>query len=253
MPQMSALTWMDILLCVSAFAAGALNSVAGGGTFLTFPALVYAGFPPITAAAVSTVAVLPGYLGGALGFRAELAALDRRFLLQVAAVSLAGGLVGAKLLLFTPGTTFLKVVPWLLLFPTALFALAPRLTAAAKNAGTSPWRLPMLGLVAVYGGYFNGGLGILLMAALAMFGVGSLNAINGLKNGISLVLTLTAVVTFAAAGAIDWKPALYMMAFSAAGGYAGAAAAKATPAGVVRAFVVAVGIGMSGVFFLRTA
>jgi uncharacterized membrane protein YfcA len=248
---MTDFTWIDLLLCASAFAAGALNSVAGGGTFLTFPALVYAGLPPVAAAAVSTVAVLPGYLGGALGFRAEIGAMDRRFLLQVGAVSLAGGLLGARLLLFTPGTVFLQIVPWLLLFATCLFALAPRLTAAVKTGGASRWRLPVLAAVAVYGGYFNGGLGILLMAALAMAGVGSLNAVNGLKNAISLVLTVIAVITFAAAGAVEWRPALLMTAFSAAGGYAGAAAARAMPAGFVRGFVVAVGIGMSGVFFLR--
>jgi uncharacterized membrane protein YfcA len=250
---MMELTWIDLLLCASAFAAGALNSVAGGGTFLTFPALVFAGVAPVPAAAVSTVAVLPGYLGGSLGFRAELAAMDRRFLFKAGVLSLAGGIIGAKLLLFTPGSTFLKVVPWLLLFATALFALAPRLTAAMKNAGASSWRLPVLAAVAVYGGYFNGGLGILLMAALAMSAVGSLNAVNGLKNAISLVLTTIAVITFAAAGAVEWRPALLMMAFSAAGGYAGAAAAKALPASAVRGLVVAVGAGMSGVFFLRAS
>ena len=230
-------TWTDLLLCASAFAAGALNSVAGGGTFLTFPALVYAGIPPVPAAAVSTMAVLPGYLGGALGFRADLAALDRRFLWQVALLSLAGGAVGAKLLLFTPGATFLKVVPWLLLFATALFALSPRLAAAAKNPGVAAWRLPALAVVAVYGGYFNGGLGSLLMAALARSAVGSLDAVNGLKNAISFLLTVIAAATFALAGAVEWRPAILMMAFSAVGGYAGAAAAKAGCAGPWRSKV----------------
>jgi uncharacterized membrane protein YfcA len=246
-------TWTDLMLAGAAFAAGGLNSVAGGGTFLTFPALVYAGIPPVPAAAVSTMAVLPGYLAGALGFRTDIAALDRRFLWQVALVSLVGGAVGAKLLLFTPGTTFLKVVPWLLLFATAIFALSPRLAAVAKNPAAAGWRLPVLAVVAVYGGYFNGGLGILLMAALALSAVGGLDAVNGLKNAISFLLTVIAAVTFALADAVEWRPALLMMVASAVGGYAGAAAAKALPAAIVRGLVVSIGLGMTGVFFLRAA
>lgn len=250
---MTEFTWTDLLLCASAFAAGGLNSIAGGGTFLTFPALIYAGIPPVPAAAVSTISVLPGYLGGALGFRADIAAVDRRFLWQVALLSLAGGAIGAKLLLFTPGAIFLKVVPWLLLFATILFAASPRLATAAKSPAVSGWRLPVLGAVAVYGGYFNGGLGILLMAALAMSAIGSLDAVNGLKNAISFLLTIVAATSFAIAGAVEWRPAILMMAFSAVGGYAGATAAKALPATIMRVLVVSVGFGMSCVFFLRAA
>ncbi|VTU29422.1 MULTISPECIES: sulfite exporter TauE/SafE family protein [unclassified Variovorax] len=242
----------DALLCAAALGAGVLNTVAGGGTFLTLPALVLLGVPPVAANATSTVAVFPGYLGGALGFRGELAAIDRRLLLQASIVGLAGGLAGAGLLMVTSNQTFRAIVPWLLLFATLLFAAGGLGTGARSDApGRSlPWRLPALAAVAVYGGYFNGGLGILLMAVLSLAGIGNLNAVNGLKNLMSFLLSAISVLTFAWAGLVHWREAILMMAFSTVGGYVGAAAAKALPLRVVRAVVIAIGLGMSGAFFL---
>jgi uncharacterized protein len=243
------------ILFIAALGAGALNAVAGGGTFLTFPALVYAGVPAIPANATSAVAVFPGYLSGALGFRRELAAVERGRLLRMLGLGLVGGLIGSLLLLVTPSSVFRAVVPWLLLLATLAFALGERGTAwVSARTGSRRPPIPLgAGLLAVsiYGGYFNGGLGIMLMALFAAVGMRDLNAMNGLKNGISFVLSAISVATFAAAGLVAWPQAVLMMVGSTAGGYLGAFIARAMPRSAVRALIVAVGLGMSALFFLR--
>lgn len=245
------------LLAAAAFAAGVLNAIAGGGTFLTFPALVWAGVPPIAANATSALAVCPGYLGSALGFRAELAALPRALLLREVALSALGGVIGALLLLVTPAKVFSGVVPWLLLFATVLFALGPRLAGWARGghggAGLARWRLPALLAVAVYGGYFNGGLGILLMALYLLVGEQRLHTVNALKNLNSFVLSVVSVIAFAWGGAIVWRQALLMAVFATLGGFAGARLARRLPVGVVRAIVIVTGLVMSALFFARNA
>lgn len=246
-----------LLLLVAAFAAGVLNALAGGGSFLTFPALVFTGVPPIPANATSAVAVSPGYLGSVLGFRRELAALPRRRLWQEGLVCAVGGVAGALLLLWTPARLFSAVVPWLLLFATVLFALGPRLVARRLQAGgdAAPVHPLARGLgllvVAVYGGYFNGGLGILLMALYTLTGETRLNTANALKNLNSLVLSLLSVAAFAWAGAIHWPQALVMALAATVGGYAGAALARRLPAQAVRSVVIVTGVVMAGVFFAR--
>lgn len=238
------------LLGVAAFAAGALNAVAGGGSFLTFPALVFTGVPPIVANATSAMAVSPGYLGSTLGFRAELRALPRALLWREALIAGVGGIAGALLLLLTPGRLFSALVPWLLLFATGLFAAGPWLARrAAGGQGHAAWRLPGLAAVAVYGGYFNGGLGILLMALYTVAGESRLAVVNALKNLNSLVLSWLSVAAFAMAGAIAWKQALLMMMAATAGGYAGAHLSKRLPVQAVRVFVVLTGLAMSALFF----
>jgi uncharacterized protein len=241
---------------VAALLAGALNAVAGGGSFLTFPALVAAGVPPIAANATSAMAVSPGYLGSTLGFGPELRALAATRLRQEVLVSALGGLLGAGLLLLTPGRLFEGLVPWLLALATALFALAPHLSrlGAPRSAdahGRVRWRLPGLLAVAIYGGYFNGGLGILLMALYSLNGETRMNTINALKNLNSLVLSLLSVVAFAWAGAIVWPQALWMMALATLGGWLGARWARRLPARGVRMGVIATGALMSGLFFMR--
>lgn len=265
------------LLAVAALTAGVLNAVAGGGSFLTFPALVATGVPPIAANATSAMAVAPGYLGSTLGFREELQSLPRQQLLQEMAVVAVGGLLGALLLLVTPAQVFSSLVPWLLGFATVLFALGPRLTAwlqrgtkpatalaphaalsalAAQSSRAASAPTPLLGaprwvralallLVAVYGGYFNGGLGILLMAAYLLLGESSLHHINGQKNLSSLVLSILSVLAFAVAGAIWWPQALWMMLWATLGGWLGARWAKRLPVGVVRLIVIATGVVMT--------
>jgi len=245
------------VLAGAAFAAGVLNAIAGGGTFLTFPALVWAGVPPIAANATSALAVCPGYLGSALGFRGELAALPRALLGREVALCALGGVAGALLLLVTPARVFSGIVPWLLLFATALFALGPRLAGWARGrpgagSGLARWRLPALLAVAVYGGYFNGGLGILLMALYLLAGEARLNTVNALKNLNSFVLSVVSVIAFAIGGAIVWRQALLMAVFATLGGFAGARLARRLPVGVVRTIVIVTGVVMSALFFMRS-
>ncbi len=246
LPDLAALTGL------AAFAAGILNAIAGGGSFLTFPALVFAGVPVVAANATSAVAVSPGYLGSTLGFRPELRTLPRALLRREIAVAALGGLLGAGLLLLTPAKVFAGVVPWLLLLATALFALGPRIARLSGGAGHPRWRLPGLLGVSIYGGYFNGGLGILLMALYTLTGESRLNTVNALKNLNSFVLSLLSVVAFAAAGAIVWSQALWMMLWATAGGWAGAHLARRLPVRWVRWLVIATGVLMSAVFFSRT-
>lgn len=243
-----------LLLSAAAFGAGVLNAIAGGGTFLTFPALVLTGVPPIAANATSALAVCPGYLGSTLGFRAELAALPRSLIVREVTLNAIGGVAGALLLLVTPATVFSKVVPWLLLFATVLFAVGPYLSrwvGGEHGSGLSRGRNPGLLLVAVYGGYFNGGLGILLMALYLVCGEQRMHTVNALKNLNSFVLSVVSVVAFAIGGAIVWKQALLMAVFATLGGFAGARLARLLPAVVVRAIVIVTGLVMSVLFFSR--
>ncbi len=236
---------------LAAFAAGLLNAIAGGGSFLTFPALVFAGVPPVAANATSAIAVSPGYLGSTLGFRPELRSLPATLLWRETGIAALGGLLGAGLLLVTPAKVFAGIVPWLLLLATVLFALGPRIARLSGGAGHPRWRLPGLLGVSIYGGYFNGGLGILLMALYTLSGESRLNTVNALKNLNSFVLSLLSVVAFAAAGAIVWPQAVWMMLWATAGGWAGAHLAKRLPVKWVRWLVIATGVVMSAVFFNR--
>jgi uncharacterized membrane protein YfcA len=243
------------LLLGAAFVAGALNAVAGGGSFLTLPALVFAGLPTVTANATGTVALLPGYASAALGFREDLQAPPGLTLHTLGIVSLIGGALGAMLLLLTDDRTFGKLVPWLLLVATALFALGPGLIRRSRGAHAgrgSPARSAAgLMAVAIYGGYFNGGLGILLLALFGLLGQSNLNAMNGVKNLVSALLTTIAVAVYAAGGVVAWPQALVMMIAATAGGYFGARIARRIPAPVLRAGIVATGLIMAALFFLR--
>lgn len=246
-----------------------LNAIAGGGSFLTFPALVFTGVPPIMANATSALAVSPGYLGSTLGFRGELRELPASRLWREMAIAAAGGVIGALLLLVTPARLFTGLVPWLLLFATLLFAAGPalvrrsgRAVVAVAPGGPSPeavlaplprWKDLALLAVAIYGGYFNGGLGILLMALYTVAGESRLNTVNALKNLNSLVLSWLSVAAFIAAGAVAWRPGLLMMVAATFGGYVGAHGARRLPVSWVRAVVIATGLAMSVVFFARQA
>lgn len=244
-----------ILLLAAAFAAGALNSVAGGGSFLTLPALVFTGVPPVTANATGTVALLPGYASGAWGFREDLEAPPGLSLRTLTALSLVGGAIGATLLLLTGDRTFGKIVPWLLLAATILFAAGPILLGRINNspAGQASAKKSAAGLlaVAIYGGYFNGGLGILLLALFALRGQTNLNAMNGIKNVVSALLTLIAVAIYSWGSVVAWPQALVMMIAATAGGYFGARIARRIPAHMLRAGIVATGLIMTTLFFFR--
>ena len=244
----------------AALLAGFVNAIAGGGTLLTFPALVAAGLSPLNANATSTVALLPGALSSMWGYRDELTGA-RRWAALFAVPSLAGGAMGAALLLHTPSDAFDRIVPWLVLGATALFLAQRPLLRVIRGARPHPgddWlsaRTPSLGLlggqllVGIYGGYFGAGIGILMLAALGLMGFSNIHRMNGLKNWGGFCMNLVAALTFAVSGIVRWPVALGMALGSVVGGYIGARAALRVPQDVVRGAVAAVGV-LSGVWLL---
>lgn len=242
-----------VLILGAAFGAGVLNTIAGGGTFLTFPALVFIGIPPVMANATSAVAVFPGYLGGALGFRDEIGRIDRSRLMRLIGVTLLGGLIGSLLLLVSSNKAFSVVVPFLLLAATLAFLYGEKIRAwaASQSRAVTPFGTVGLLLVSIYGGYFNGGLGIVLLALFALWGMVDIHAMNGLKSALSFALSAISVGVFALGGLVSWEHAIGMMIASTLGGYAGAPIARALPKAAVRALIACVGFTMSAVFFWR--
>lgn len=236
-----------LLLLLAAFGAGALNAAAGGGTFLTLPALIFAGVPPVAANATSTVVVMPGYATAALGFQRELSALPRRDVVLLFVLAVAGGILGAVLLLVTPDDAFRTVAPWLLLLATVFFATGDGISAAlARRSNLVPRQriLPVLA-ISTYGGYFNGGLGIMLLALYTGLGYRDLNQMNGMKNAASVVLSLSSVATFVLADLVQWNLALPMMMMAAAGGYTGAHVSRHIPRKVLKPAIIILGVTMA--------
>lgn len=229
------MTPLQILaLAASAFAAGAMNAMAGGGTILTFPTLIFLGMPAITANATSTVALLPGAAASMAGFRREVAA-NRRWLKTLFLPSLVGGVIGSVLLLRTPEKVFANLAPLLVLFATVLFMVRGVLARKfAPGRGEGPiepghlsggqwvvaWLL-QLG-VAVYGGYFGAGIGILMLALLGFLGMTDIHVMNGLKNFFNLCINFVAAGYFILQGAVSWPEALVLAVGAAVGGYGGA-------------------------------
>lgn len=260
--------WTLVALCASAFLAGAMNSVAGGGTLLTFPALFAALGPlgPQAAAAVangtSTVALMPGSIAGAVGYRKELWEC-RRFVARMIVPSLLGGFVGAWLV-GQNQKAFATLVPWLILTAALLFvAQAPlsrwvkRRAAAAGKADHEPGLVTqalVIGfqfLVAVYGGYFGAGIGILMLSALGFMGVGDIHRMNAVKTFLASGINAAAVVVFVRDGLVKWDLAWPMVAAAVGGGYAGARVARRLPARYVRYVVIAIGFGLAAYYFVK--
>jgi len=247
-------------LFVASIGGGALNAVAGGGTFLTFPSLLFAQVPAVTANATSTVALWPGFLGSLGSYRHELAA-HKKTLLPLGAVSVSGGAAGALLLLHTSSATFLKLVPFLLLLATLLFTFGGRITAWVRaqrgdgveaNAQRRFGRLLAIQLaVSIYGGYFGGGMGIVMLAAFAAAGMRDIHVMNALKAVLGGLINGVAVVTFIAAGKVHWPFAMVMMVGALAGGYGGAVLSKRVPQPRVRTFVSVTGAVLTIYFFIR--
>lgn len=254
------------MIVAAAATGGAINSIAGGGTLVTFPALIGLGVTPIVANATSTVALWPGAIGSMWGYRGELAGA-RAWATRFAVPSLFGGLVGAVLLLRTPSDVFDVVVPWLVLGATMLFVIqrplmglirrrsgsstdAPGAPADSSESSTErppPGALAYQFGVAVYGGYFGAGIGILMLAVLGFMGFRSIHRMNGLKNWGGLCINFTAAVTFALSGLVDWPVALAMATGAMAGGYAGSRLAQRVPQEWVRRAIMVIGLG-SGVW-----
>jgi uncharacterized membrane protein YfcA len=259
----------------AAIVAGTLNSVAGGGSFLTFPSLIYAGVPPKSANATNTVALWPGSLASAWALRKELAQQNRALLLTLGLTSLVGGVAGALLLLNTPQETFVLLIPFLMLAATLLFAVSPLINARVRQrsssrkpkesvpeegSAASAWRpsWSTLGwvaglqlVIATYGGYFGGGIGILMLAILGLIGMENIHEMNAVKNMLATCINGVAVVVFVIAGAVVWVNALTMLVGAIAGGYGGAYFARKLDPRLVRVFVILVGCTMTLYFFFK--
>lgn len=239
------------LLLLAAFAAGAINSVAGGGSFLTFPSLVFSGVAPVMANASNTVALVPGTVASVFAYREDVKRLDEKYLKLWFVTSLLGGAVGAWLLLVTSDKMFRQVAPWLLLFATLLFAFGNHVSLAMKGKlrGSGSLMLVLMFPIAVYGGYFGGGIGIMFLAALRLYGITDIHGMNGIKTILSGTLNALAAIIFIANKQVAWKPVLLMMGASIAGGYVGPRLARKLKAEVIRTLVIAVGVTMTIYFF----
>lgn len=245
-----------VLVAVAAFLAGALNAVAGGGTFFSFPALLAVGVPPVVANASNSVAMWPASLSGAWAYRHELARY-KRYLIPMGVVSFIGGVGGGLLLLSTGDATFARLIPWLLLFATLLFAFSNKigvLLRGAKNTkpDNTPGVLAGQAVVSVYGGFFGAGMGIMMLASLAMSGHDDIHEINAIKNLLSAVIYSVTVTTFVLAGAVSWPHTALMLATATLGGYAGAAVARKIPALWLRRFIIVTGLILTVFYFQKT-
>jgi uncharacterized protein len=247
-----------IFLFFAGALGGALNAVAGGGSFIAFPALLFTGVPPIPANATNTIALWTAAAASGGAYRRRLD-MPRRVMVPLLAVSLMGGLAGAVLLLKTPAHTFMRVLPWLTLGATLLFAFGKKLARGRKSAiGHEASAAALTGatlfqlVVAVYGGYFGGGMGIVMLAMLAALGMTDIHAMNALKSVMGFVINGVAVVAFIVARAVYWKHSVVMIVGGILGGYLGAHYAQKVPQVWIRMLVVVVGAGMTGYFFWKS-
>ncbi len=248
------------VLFIAAILGGTLNSVAGGGSFITLPSLIFTGVPPINANASSTVALWPGAIASIWAYRKELAKQRRSIILLLGGTSLIGGVLGAELLLSTSQSTFVKLLPYLLLVATVLFALSgPITTRLRKNAAPKKrqsWPtlvgIALLQLViAIYGGYFGGGIGILMLATLGLMGMENIHEMNAMKTLLAATINGVAVIIFVMRGVVVWPQVIVMVVGAIIGGYGGAYFARKIDQRWVRGFVIVVGVSMTIYFFVR--
>ncbi len=244
-----------VFLLLAGLVAGAVNAVAGGGSLLVFPALLAVGFPPLAANVTNSVAQWPGYLGQIVGARRELSGQRRRMLLTSAA-GIGGSAVGCALLLVLPGAVFDAVVPALVLLASVVLALQPQIKqwVGTPQPG-APDRLgallPAVFVAAIYGGYFGGALGVILIATLSLCAHDRLNRLNALKGVLSLVIASVTVVIFAIGAPVDWAAVGLLAPTTLIGGYVGARVARRLPENVLRWCVVVLGLAV-GVYLLVT-
>jgi uncharacterized membrane protein YfcA len=246
-----------VFLFFAGLLGGALNAVAGGGSFISFPALVFTGVPEIPANATNTIALWTGVTASGGAYRSRLQ-VGRRMLIPLVLTSFVGGVLGALLLLNTPERTFRFVLPWLMLGSTLLFLFSKRLARGRSNAVSHevrPKAILVASLielvVAVYGGYFGGGVGIVNLAMLAAIGMSDIHEMNALKSVLGSAINGVAVLVFVLRRAIYWPQAVIMILGAVVGGYFGAKYALRLRQSWVRTFVIITGLGMTGYFFWR--
>ncbi|MCK5932241.1 MAG: sulfite exporter TauE/SafE family protein [Fulvimarina manganoxydans] len=242
------------LLFLAGFMSGAINAVAGGGTFISFGALSLIGVAPISANATSSIAQLPGYFTSTLPYLKDIRRIWRGLIL-LGIVSIVGSTLGALLLLWLDNDQFAAAVPWLLLGATALFAAGPWLKpkpryqsdAAQGRSLASP---VMQFITSIYGGFFGAGMGIMMLATLGLTESGDYHRLNAIKNVLANVIAIVAIVVFVSGGVVNWLGALAMIPGVALGGYSGVWIAKRVPQIAVRVFVIAIGLFLAGYYFV---
>jgi hypothetical protein len=253
--------WHWLWLAVASFLAGVLNAVAGGGSFLSFPAMMGMNILPVQANATNTVALWPGQLTSIAAYRNDMRK-NTRLILPMCTAGLLGGTAGALVLLNTPQMTFLHLVPWLLLLAASIFAVSgpvSRWLAARKGRAAGPAQIRILPLfltvmaVCFYIGYFGAGAGFVLITVLSLFGCNDLHEINALKVATTTLANGVAFVLFVLNGQVVWRYCMLAMVFSAIGGYSSARFARMVPQSFLRGLVVAIGLGMAAWFFWRNA
>jgi uncharacterized membrane protein YfcA len=236
------------LLCITAFVAGVVNSIAGGGTLLTFPALIWLGLDPKVANATSTVALWPGLFGGLFGYRREMND-SSTILMRLGATSLIGGGIGAWLLIVTPSPTFARLVPFLILFATLLFMFQGpvnrwlRLPSETGDSKKAWWTVAIVVqfFSSIYGGYFGAGNGIWMLAAMGLLGMKDIHRANGIKNFLGICINSIAVVAFSISHLVSWPRSLLMAVAALLGGYVGARTARRVGRVFIRRAIVAIG------------
>jgi uncharacterized membrane protein YfcA len=257
--------WRSLWLIVAAFVAGVLNAIAGGGSFLSFPALLGTGIQPVQANATNTVALWPGQISSIAAYWDDVRK-NMRLVYPMSLAGLIGGTIGAIVLLHTPQTTFMRLVPWLLLIAATIFALSRPITrwldrlatARHERAGTQPQpphrRLVFLCTVIVcfYIGYFGAGAGFLIITLLSVFGIEDLHEINALKVVSTSMANGVAFLIFVVSGNVEWRYCLMAMVACAIGGYTSARFARLIPQPVLRWIVIVIGFGMAAWFFWKT-
>ena len=246
-----------VLLFIAGLFGGVLNSIAGGGSFITFPMLLFVGIPPISANATNTFASCAGYMSGTYAFRKDLYA-HKHELPRIILISLIGGVLGSWLLLQTPEALFREAIPWLLLFATLLFSFGGQLNGLLKRlasrhrhasaAGAILLSILLLG-VSIYGGFFNAGLGIITLSYLALAGHTNINAMNGLKLLVSTSVSLVAIAVFIYNDAIAWYEGTIVLTGTLVGGFVAAHISRQLPQQLVRNLVIIASSGITLYFF----
>jgi uncharacterized membrane protein YfcA len=241
-----------VLLFASGAVSGAINAIAGGGTFIAFGALSLVGVPPISANATSSIAQIPGYITSTLAYWADIRTFWRGALL-LAAISAIGSLAGSLILLSLDNPSFRALVPWLLIAATALFAAGPWLKPKPKPGapaavGSIPGAVIQF-VTAVYGGFFGAGMGVMMLATLGLTQTGDYHRLNALKNLLSIVIAAVAIIVFVSGGVVAWPQAIVMIPAVALGGWSGVWAAKRLSQSVLRSFVIVTGIFLAGYYF----
>jgi hypothetical protein len=242
-----------ILLLLAALVAGVANALAGGGTFITFPALLFAGIASVKANATASLVMVPGGIAATWVYRGTLAEQPRGLMLQLVAVSLVGSTAGSLLLLHTANTTFSSLVPWLLLVASAVFTAAPwlrRVTSKTGGSRSTPLLLAGQCCIALYGGYFGAGMGVLMIALFLAVSSMDVQSASGVRLVCATSVNLLAVVIFALKGAIVWNPGVPMLFAGIAGGYVGARVMRRLSEKAVRTAILVYAWGLTVYFFI---